>query len=122
MMTRKYNLIYRCSAVVSALLNVFPLAWYVCLAFASSSLVREKIALSATVLAVLIMTMISIINKTAMRSRVWVLVLGLYFCLDNFIEPILVVSITQVIDELFISPLSKWAREKYVINREIDKR
>lgn len=121
-MTRKYNLIYRCSAVFSALLNIFPLAWYVCLAFASSSLVLEKIALSATVLAVLIMTMISIINKTAMRSRVWVLVLGLYFCLDNFIEPILVVSITQVVDELFMCPLKKWAREKYVINKEIDKR
>jgi hypothetical protein len=120
--TRKFRFWTAVCLILSLLLNVAPLAAYTIMGFVEADLVVEKVGLAATIFIVLIMTAIAWINKTTMRSRVWILLLGMYFCLHNFITPLIIVAICQVIDEWFISPLHKYCRERYVINKELDRR
>lgn len=121
-LTKKYKKCWLVFLITSFLFNVGPLAFYSGKALLSEGLTHQKVALTMTVLVVLILTLISVVNKTTMRSKVWVLLIGLYFVLDHFVEPLLIIAITQVLDEWFISPLKNKYRDKYVINREIDKR
>lgn len=120
--TRKFRFWTAVCLILSLLLNVAPLAAYTIMGFVEADLVVEKVGLAATIFIVLIMTAIAWINKTTMRSRVWILLLGMYFCLHNFITPLIIVAICQVIDEWFISPLHHYCHERYVINKEIDRR
>lgn len=121
-MTKKYHRIWLVFAILSLLLNVGPLAAYSIIALAGASLVIEKVTLSMTVLVVLIMTAIAFLNKTTMKSRVFVIIIGLYLCLDHFITPLLVISACQIVDEWIASPISKHYKNKFNINKEIDKR
>lgn len=120
--TSKYRKLYWLFLIVSFLLNVGPIAGYVISALVNSDLVVEKIALSMSVFVVLIMTIIAAINKTTLRSRVWVIIIALYFCLDHFITPLLIVGCCQIVDEWFASPITKHFKNKLIINKEIDKR
>ena len=120
--TKTYKLVAGLLLIVSILLNVAPLGAYTIIGLSEANLVSEKVALVSTVFVVLILSVIAWINKTTMRSRIWVVILGLYFCLDSFIAPLLIIAITQVLDEWIISPLHKYYKNKYSINREIDKR
>lgn len=121
-MTKKYHILWILFLTVSILLNVGPLAVYSIMALASGALVYQKVALCMTVFVVLIMTAIAFLNKTTMKSRVWVIIIGLYFCLDYFIAPLLIIGICQIVDEWIASPVSKHYKNKYTINHEIDKR
>ena len=121
-MTKRYRLLTWVFGIFSVLLNICPVGVYIIKTLVEGSVVVEKVALACTVFVVLIMSAVAWINKTTLRSRVWVLCLGLYFCLDTFVEPIILIAVTQVLDEWIISPLWKYYKTKLSINREIDKR
>jgi hypothetical protein len=108
--------------VISILLNVAPVAIYTVIGFVEADLVVEKIALTSTIFIVIIMTLVAIVNKTTMRSRIWVIILGLYACLDMFITPLIIIAVCQVVDEWLANPIYKSCRNRYIINKEIDKR
>jgi hypothetical protein len=107
---------------LSTACNVAPLAAYVIIAFLNADLVVEKVTLTMTILVVLILTMVSIVNKIALRSRLWIVLIGIYIALDNILVPLLIISICQVIDELVISPIKRTVNIKLKINKEIDSR
>lgn len=121
-MTKKYHIIAAILLFATFLLNIGPLAYYTIDALVNAELVVEKAKLCMTVLVVLIMSIVAWINKTSSRSKIWVIIFGLYICLDSFLVPLLVIGLTQIVDEWFISPLHRHYRGKYRINREIDKR
>lgn len=120
--TKKYRLIAAILLIASILLNVAPLGYYTIDALLSADLVAEKVKLCMTVFVVLIMSIVSWVNKTTSRSKVWVIIIGLYLCLDHFLTPLLLIGITQIADEWIVSPLHRSARNKYTINKQIDKR
>lgn len=121
-MTKKYNRLYWTFFILSLLLNAGPLFYYIGEATLGGALIHEKVSLSLLVIVVLIMSIISWANKIVLRSKIWILIIGLYFCLDNFIAPIMVISATQIMDECVVTPLYKSFKAKRNINREIDKR
>lgn len=121
-LTKKYNRLFWAFFMLSLLLNVGPIAYYVGEAALGGALVHQKVALSLLVVVVLIMSAVSWMNKVAMRSKIWVIVIGLYFCLDHFIAPIMVIAATQIADECFATPLYKSYKTKRNTHREIDKR
>lgn len=120
--TKKNRLWYWIFFAFSLLLNVAPLATYAIKAVIEADLVYEKVTLVMTVFIVLIMTIISIINKVAMRSRLWIILIGIYFCLDYIMTPLIIIAVCQVVDEIIVSPLKKHFKEKLSINKEIDRR
>lgn len=121
-MTKKTKLLAIVFSVFSVLLNIGPLAVYTILGLVNSTLVYQKVALSMTVFIVAILTVIAIANKVAMKSRIWVILLGLYFCLHSITTPLIIIAVCQVVDELIVSPLAKHYRQRYRINKEIDLR
>lgn len=121
-MTKKYNRLYWTFFILSLLLNAGPLFYYVGEAALSGALVHEKVTLSLLVIVVLIMSVVSWANKIVLRSKIWILIIGLYFCLDHFIAPIMVIAITQIVDECIATPLYKSFKTKRNTHREIDKR
>ena len=120
--TKKYTILYWVFWTVSILLNIGPLGAYTIRAAVESNLVHEKITLSMTVLVVVILTIISFINKIALRSRLWIIMLGVYFCIGEILTPLIIVAVCQIVDELIICPLKKYFKTKKTINKEIDKR
>jgi hypothetical protein len=120
--TKKYHIAAIILLVVSILLNVAPLATYVMLGLTSGAVIVEKVALTSTIFVVLIMSCVAWMNKTVMRSRIWLIMLGLFFCLDSIATPLIIIAITQVVDELIVCPLRARYKNRYTINKEIDKR
>lgn len=109
-------------STVSVLLNIGPLLGYIIASVIQADLVTEKIALSMTILIVVILTLVSIVNKVALRSRLWILLIGMYLCLDSIMTPLIIIAVCQVIDELIVSPLAAHYKTRYRINKEIDLR
>ena len=120
--TKKYRIIAAVLLIITILLNVGPLATYSVIAFCEADLVVEKVSLTCTVFIVLIMTLYSMVSKTALRSRIWIILLGMYFCLDYILTPLIIIAVCQVADEIIFNPLYRHYHNKYTINREIDKR
>lgn len=120
-MTSKYRKLNIFMGLFSFLLNIGPLAFYGILGFTQAEL-HEKITLGLTVIIVLIMTLIALVNRVAMRSRLWVLLCGLYICLDYILVPLIVFAVCQIVDELIASPLHHKFKNLYTIHREIDRR
>lgn len=121
-MTKKTKLAATLFTIASVLLNIGPLAAYIVIALVNCTLTYQKVALTMTVFVVLIMTAVSLINKVAMKSRLWVILLGIYLCLEFILTPLLIIAICQVVDELIVAPLAQHYRNRYKINKEIDLR
>lgn len=120
--TKKYKALATILLLFSIALNLAPLVGFTISGIVTAELVVEKVALTCTIFVVLIMSIVSWANKIVMRSKIWIIMLGLYFCLDNFVLPIIIIGVTQIVDELIVSPLRNHYRNKYTINKEIDKR
>lgn len=107
-------------AIISFLLWVAPPAYFIILAAIESTLVIEKLALCGTVLVVFIMTIYAAINKVVLRSRIWILLIGLYFVLDFFMLPLFIVAASQILDEMIFTPLKKYYGTRLTIHKEIE--
>ena len=121
-MTKKLKRKYIIATILSFLLNVCPLLVFTIIAFISGTAIVHKVTLSMTLLIVLIFTAVTFINKTVFRSKLWILLIGLWLCLDNILTPLIVFAACQVIDELIVTPLKNYYKNKYRINKEIDTR
>lgn len=108
-MISKYRKLYWFFFFLSILLNVAPLAGYTIKAMVESNLTHEKVALCFTVFIVLIMTAVCMMRRLVLKSRLWILLIGLYVCLDYILTPLMIIAICQVVDELVVVPL----RNKY---------
>lgn len=121
-MTKKYRLFYWILAVFSILLNFCPLAIYCIKALMAGDLIYEKVTLTMTVFVVVILTIVGIVNKVALRSRLWIILIGVYICLNDILTPLIIIAVCQTLDEIVINPLKKHYSNKLTISKEIDKR
>ena len=121
-MTKKLKRKYIIATILSFLLNVCPLLVFTIIAFISGTAIVHKVTLSMTLLIVLIFTAVTFINKTVFRSKLWILLIGLWLCLDNILTPLIVFAACQVIDELIVTPLKNYYKNRYKINKEMDTR
>ena len=60
--------------------------------------------------------------KLHLRSAIWLLVLGVYICLQNIQTLLIMVAVCTILDEIVFTPLHKKYKNLYIINKEIDKR
>ena len=120
--TKRFRRLYILFLITSLLLNIAPLATYTIKALMESDLVHEKVALTMTVMIVLILTIVSIVNKITLRSLLWIVLIDIYVCLDYIMTPLIIIAVCQILDELMITPLKKYYKTKVRINKEIDAR
>lgn len=121
-MTKKLRFWLVILTILSILLNIGPVAAYCIIGFVQETVLIEKVALSMTIFVVAILSVIAWANKLVLRSRLWILLVGLFFVLDTFITPLIILGVCQVVDELLVSPIKHRIKTRYTINKEMDRR
>lgn len=121
--TKKYLWAAIILTTLSILLSVGPALIFTVQGFMYSNLVVEKVALTGALMVAIIGSLMSLLSRVfQFRSRIWLILLALFFILDHFTVIIITLAITQILDELIFAPIAKHCRAKFSINREIDKR
>ena len=119
--TKKYKRLSFIFGLLSLLCTVAPVTYFTILGFANGE-IRSKVTLGCTLMLCLILVAINIIKKENLRSPVYIMILGIYMCLDNLLSLFLIMAITTILDEMVFEPLHRTYKNRAVINREIDKR
>lgn len=119
--TRKYRNLSILFLTLSILVLVAPLAYYSIVGFIEGE-TTEKFTLGMTFVIAAILFVINILFKFHIRSTIWIIVLGIYFCLDSILPLIFMVAVGNILDEFLFTPLHKHYKSKASINKEIDRR
>lgn len=122
-MTNKYKKLSILTFLLSAMCSLCPILIYVIKAFIDKDVQEvNKYTLGIMCSVALIVTIINIVAKLHLRCIPWILLLGIYLCLKDITALLVIMAITTIVDELILMPLHKSFRNKYTINKEIDKR
>lgn len=121
--TKRYKNLTILTFWLSVLLTICPILIYVARAFISSEVQSvNKYTLGIMCSVALIVTIINIVAKLRLRCIPWILLLGIYICLKEITSLLVIMAITTIIDEMIITPLHKSLKNRYIINKEMDKR
>ena len=122
-MTHKYKRLSILTFLLSAICSLCPILIYVLKAFIDKDVQEvNKYTLGIMCSVALVVTLINIVSKLHLRCIPWILLLGIYVCLKDITTLLVIMAITTIIDELILMPLHKSFKNKYTINKEIDKR
>lgn len=119
--TKKYKRLSKLFGLLSILATVFPIGYFTVLAFINGD-IKDKVALGCTLMVCLILVGLNVIKKCNLRSPVYLMIMGIYMCLDNLLSLFLIMAITTMADEFIFTPLHKSFKSKAIINKEMDKR
>jgi len=114
---RKKNIFH----LLSWILAFLPITIWLAIAMAKSTEVTKQ-ALGLTIVVSGLFFLANLILKFHIRSTVWILLIGIYIALRDITTLLIVISICTILDEFLVTPLYKHYRDRYKINKEIDKR
>ena len=121
--TKKLRFCAYLYTLLSFILTWGPICVYTVMAYQSKTAgTTDKFVITSMLTIGVIMSLVCLINKYTLRCKHWLILIGLWVCLDNILGCILVIAITQIVDELIVCPIAKYYRNKLLINKEIDKR
>ena len=120
-MTKKYKIKLNICRLLSFTLTVLPVIIYTIMGFMDGT-IGEKVSLGICVILALMFMLINVMFKYHIRSTLWVLLIGIYVCIDNIIPLLIIMAATTIIDEFVLVPLINKYKNKYIINKEIDLR
>ena len=120
-MTKKYKIKLNICRLLSFTITVLPVIIYTIKGFMDGS-IGEKVSLGICVILALMFMLINVMFKYHIRSTLWVLLIGIYVCIDNIIPLLIIMASTTIIDEFVLVPLINKYKNKYIINKEIDLR
>lgn len=123
----KITKLYKRGAIFLTLLSVLcsigPAIGYVIYGLISAQLVTQKASIMLCAFVAVIGSLLCLISRVfTFRSRIWIILLALISIVNSYLTMILVFAITQVADEMIFAPAARYFRQKYSINKEIDKR
>ena len=120
-MTKKYKIKLNICRLLSFTLTVLPVIIYTIKGFMDGS-IGQKVSLGICVILALIFMLINVMFKYHIRSTLWVLLIGIYVCIDNIIPLLIIMATTTIIDEFVLVPLINKYKNIYIINKQIDLR
>ena len=120
-MTKKYKIKLNICRLLSFTITVLPVIIYTIKGFMDGS-IGEKVSLGICVILALMFMLINVMFKYHIRSTLWVLLIGIYVCIDNIIPLLIIMASTTIIDEFVLVPLINKYKNKYIINKEMDLR
>lgn len=107
--------------ILSWILTFLPILIWLGIALAKSNDVT-KTALAISVLVAFLLTLVNLLLKYSIRSTIWILLIGIYVALKDITPLLIIIAVCTIIDEFIVHPLYKHYKERYHINKEIDKR
>lgn len=109
--------------ILDFLLLFVPVIVYVCIAFNSEISIAGKIALIGMISVALIVSIINLLTKQRLRCPIWLLLLGLFIAVKEMLLPLVIIlAITNTLDDLFFTPIITYYRTKLIANKAIDER
>jgi hypothetical protein len=120
-MTKKYNIFRIVFFICSLFCLTFPLTFYGIQAFIYGTKI-EKFTLGAFCCVAIGMVVLNFLMKWKLRSMVWLIVLGIFVCLNEIQAMLIMMAVCTILDECLFTPLYKHFNLKYKTNKEIDKR
>ena len=119
--TKKYHRLFILLRTLSVIVILAPMMYYVIRGFIEGE-TTEKLTLTGTFFIAIILTAVNVLFKYSIRSTLWIIVLGIYSCIENIMPLLLMIAIGTIFDEFLLTPLYKSYHAKCTINKEIDKR
>ena len=119
--TKRYHRLSILFRILSFIVLVVPVVVYAVMGFINGE-ITEKLTLGITLIIAIILVALNILFKYHMRSTIWIVVLGIYFCIQDIMPLLLCVAIGTILDEFIFTPLYKSYGNKATINKEIDRR
>ena len=119
--TKKYKRMRNICGFFSTLCTIGPIIYFIVIAMMAATPV-QKVSIGFIASLSIVMSIVSLCLKVRPRSVFWLILLGAYWVLGNIFELLVVLFITCFLDEILFTPMYKYARNKYSINKEIDKR
>lgn len=120
-MTKKYKTKLNICRLLSFMLTILPVIIYAIMGFMHGS-IGKKVSLGICVVLALIFVLINVMFKYHIRSTLWIMLIGIYICIENIIPLLITMAASTIIDEFVLVPLIKKYKDKYIINKEIDLR
>jgi len=95
--------------------RICPMLYSVFLAFLSAEVVvTKKIVLGTTIMIAMGLSAISILRQIHLRSTLWIILLGIYVCLQSkLLVILLIISVCNILEELIFSKLMARYKEKW---------
>lgn len=119
--TKKYNFFRYFFLSLSIFALSFPLTFYGIMAFIEGTKV-EKFTLGVFCCIAVGMVVVNFLMKLKLRSMIWLIVLGIFVCLNEIQTMLIMVAVCTILDEVLFTPLYKYFKRKAQTNKEIDKR
>ena len=107
--------------ILSWVLTFLPIIIWLGIALAKSNDVT-KTTLAISVLIAGILTLTNLLLKYSIRSTIWILLIGIYVALRDITPLLIIIAVCTVLDEFIVHPIYKNYKNRYKINKEIDKR
>lgn len=119
--TKKYKKEYILFNILSILCSITPIIIYTIIGLVNGS-IGQKTTLGICLLVTIIFTIFNILFKHRIKCTIWIMLIGIYLCIDNIMPLLFIMAGTTALDEFVFVPLAKAKKNKYNINKEIDKR
>lgn len=122
--TKKCKSILWTLRILDIICLFLPLIIYVIMALASGNVLAVgKVAVVGSVMVAGILVAINVIAQKRLRCPVWIVILGLYIAIQQWLLPLIIIlAITSILDDLVFTPLiHKWYT-KYQASVVVDER
>lgn len=119
--TKKLKNGYKLLSFFSFLLTFTPVIIFTVIGFVKGS-IGSKVTLGCMLICCLVLSIINFMMKIHLRSTIFLLLIGLYCCLGNMVPLLITIASCTIVDELCITPLKDKFKQRYTINKEIDRR
>ena len=119
--TKKYRKLALLFHILSLVATFGPLLFYGIVAFVQAQ-PAQKLTFALLSMVGIILAVVNVLFKYSFRSTIWLILLGIYICLDKITGMIIVIAICSILDEFCFTPLFKMYKNRAVINKQIDAR
>lgn len=108
---------------ITFLVTIFPLLFCLVWGLADGDIHKgDKIFLGLTFISALILYIINTISKHNLRSPLFIMLLGVYFALEQINTVLIIISIGTCLDEFILTPWKNRLKTQLLASKEIDLR
>lgn len=107
---------------ITFILLATPLFYFFVSCLSSGAESWKKVTLVMTALISLMLIGVNIILKFHLRSPLFFMLIGIHVIMDNVMVLLVLLAITSLLDEVFLTPWIKKVKTQLIANKEMDKR
>lgn len=109
---KKYKRLKNFFLIISLILTYVPIFALAILGFIKGQ-PGEKFALGACVCTSIVLFIIQALNEKHFRCTLWIILLGIYMCLDNIAPFLLMIAICTILDDILVRPIYGFYKDKF---------